>query len=212
MIPLASFPGSRAWEEEREPGTHCSRMRQVPLVTCILLRYTKITVTSVYLQKGSTAWLYSFWDPYGRFLSQKQYRFDGNCVHCFVRSDRWTSKEDIASVTCCKDKEEAAVFSWNAQTRGQFLQTKSWVPFSLLRHRPHGAWSVTAIFYTEKSAYLTEVSVTEQILRKISKFPEILGELSMRKQCLPGSFSSAHALEPGNEAKWELAQWHYATE
>ena len=31
-------------EEEREPGTHCSRMRQVPLVTCILLRYTKITV------------------------------------------------------------------------------------------------------------------------------------------------------------------------
>ena len=32
---LALFPGSRAGEEEREPGTHCSRMRQVPLVTCI---------------------------------------------------------------------------------------------------------------------------------------------------------------------------------
>ena len=31
-------------EEEREPGTHCSRMRQVSLVTCILLHYTKITV------------------------------------------------------------------------------------------------------------------------------------------------------------------------
>ena len=42
---LASFPGSCAGEEEREPGTQCSRMRQVPLVTCILLRYTKITVT-----------------------------------------------------------------------------------------------------------------------------------------------------------------------
>ena len=41
---VASFPGSCAGEEEREPGTHCSRMRQVPLVTCILLRYTKITV------------------------------------------------------------------------------------------------------------------------------------------------------------------------
>ena len=41
----ASFPGSHAWEEEREPGTHFSCMRQVPLVTCILLRYTKITVT-----------------------------------------------------------------------------------------------------------------------------------------------------------------------
>ena len=33
---LASFPGSCAGEEERERGTHCSRMRQVPLVTCIL--------------------------------------------------------------------------------------------------------------------------------------------------------------------------------
>ena len=35
---------------------------------------------------------------------------------------------------------------------------------------------------------------------EISKFPEILGELSMRKQCVPGSFFSAHAQEPGNEA------------
>ena len=29
-------------EEEREPGTFCSCMHQVPLVTCILLCYTKI--------------------------------------------------------------------------------------------------------------------------------------------------------------------------
>ena len=41
---LALFPGSCVGEEEREPGTHCSCMRQVPLVTCILLRYTKIMV------------------------------------------------------------------------------------------------------------------------------------------------------------------------
>ena len=39
---------------------------------------------------------------------------------------------------------------------------------------------------------------------EISKFPEILGELSMRKQCVPGSFLSAHALEPGNEASYEV--------
>ena len=52
---LASFPGSRAGEEERDPGTHCSHMRQVPLVTCILLRCTKITVNSAYLLKGRTA-------------------------------------------------------------------------------------------------------------------------------------------------------------
>ena len=43
-VAVASFPGSCAGEEEREPGTHCLRVRQVPLVTCILLRYTKITV------------------------------------------------------------------------------------------------------------------------------------------------------------------------
>ena len=47
---------------------------------------------------------------------------------------------------------------------------------------------------------LAEVSVTEQVLQKISKFPEIPGKLSMRKQCVPGSFFSAHAREPGNEA------------
>ena len=35
---------------------------------------------------------------------------------------------------------------------------------------------------------------------EISKFPETLRELSMRKQYVPGSFLSAHAQEPGNEA------------
>ena len=39
---LASFPGSHAVEEEREPGTHCSHTCQVPLVTWILLHYIKI--------------------------------------------------------------------------------------------------------------------------------------------------------------------------
>ena len=39
-----------------------------------------------------------------------------------------------------------------------------------------------------------------QVLRKFPEFPEILGELSMRKQCVPGSFFSAHTQEPGNEA------------
>ena len=52
---------------------------------------------------------------------------------------------------------------------------------------------------------LAEVSVTDLILRKISKFPKVLGELSMCKQCVPGSFFSVHALEPGNEAKWHPA-------
>ena len=39
---------------------------------------------------------------------------------------------------------------------------------------------------------------------EISKFPEILGELSMDKLCVPGSFFSAHTRKPGNEAKMSL--------
>ena len=60
---LASFPGSRAGEEEREPGTHCSRMCQVHLVTCILLRYTKINFCLP--AEGHTAELYFLWDTFG---------------------------------------------------------------------------------------------------------------------------------------------------
>ena len=65
---LASFPGSCAGEEEREPGTHCSCMRQVPLVTCILLRYTKIMVNFCLPPERSHCMdLYSLWDTYGRY-------------------------------------------------------------------------------------------------------------------------------------------------
>ena len=39
---------------------------------------------------------------------------------------------------------------------------------------------------------------------EISKFPEILGELNMHKQCVPGSFFSTHALESGNEANGKI--------
>ena len=39
---VAWFPALRGGEK-RVPGVHCSRMRQVSMVTCILLRYTKIT-------------------------------------------------------------------------------------------------------------------------------------------------------------------------
>ena len=46
---------------------------------------------------------------------------------------------------------------------------------------------------TREVGVLAEVSVTEQVLRKISKFPEILGKLSMCKQCVPDSFLLAHA-------------------
>ena len=54
---------------EREPGTHCLHMCQVPLVTCILLRYTKIMV-NLFLKQAE---LYSLWDTYRQFWSQKQH-------------------------------------------------------------------------------------------------------------------------------------------
>ena len=68
-------------------------------------------------------------------------------------------------------------------------------------------------FYTREVGVLTEVSVTEQVSREISEilgkleiiyttyifFIDIyiiyifsLGKLSMRKQCVPGSFLPAH--------------------
>ena len=47
---VASLPGSYEGEEEREPGTHCLHIRQVPLVTCKLLHYTNtLQSISVYL-------------------------------------------------------------------------------------------------------------------------------------------------------------------
>ena len=39
-LPIALLPGSCVGEKEREPGTHCLGMCQVPLLTCIVLCYT----------------------------------------------------------------------------------------------------------------------------------------------------------------------------
>ena len=55
---LASIPGYCMGEEEREPGTHHSRMHQVSLVTCLLLRYTKISGNFCLAAEGHTAELY----------------------------------------------------------------------------------------------------------------------------------------------------------
>ena len=74
------------------------------------------------------------------------------------------------------------------------------MPSSLLRHRPHRAWSGTGTFYAGEVGIPYGGWCNGADFTEISKFPEILGELSMRKQCVPGSFLSAHALEPGNEA------------
>ena len=98
-------------------------------------------------------------------------------------------------------QSRAKALSWNGRMRGQFLQAKRRIPSSLPRHRPHTVQSVAGSFYMREVGVLTKISVTEQVLREISKFPEILGKLSMRKQCVPGCFLPAHAREPGNKAK-----------
>ena len=85
---VASFPGSCAGEEEREPGTHCSRMRQVPLVTCILLRYTKITVNFCLPPERPHCMVILPVGHIRAILKSKTNRFDGNSLHCFVRGDR----------------------------------------------------------------------------------------------------------------------------
>ena len=139
---LASFPGSCAGEEEKEPGTHCSRMRQVPLVTCILLRYTKF-----YSQFLFTSWMAA--------------------LHGYTRCGTHTSgirveNKIVLTVTVCIASFEVigelqrerlrhahtAAFSWNGRMRGQLLQAKSWVPLSLPHHCLQRAWSVASIFYT----------------------------------------------------------------
>ena len=180
LVPRLSCGGGG----KREPGTHCSRMRQVPLVTCILLRCTKITVNSAYLLKGHTAWLYSFWDSYGRFLSQKQYRFAGDSLHCFVRRDRWTSKEKIASgshvLQCLAGIHERVD---NSCTRRAECPRRSFV----IVHTEHGQGQ--APFMREKSAYLAEVGVTEQILRIFSNSQKSWGNWACANSVYQALFS-----------------------
>ena len=135
-LQLASFPGSHVREEEREPGTHCSCMWKVPLVTCILLHYIKITVNSVYLLKGHTAWLYSLWDSYRRFWSQNNIALMVTvCIASFEVMGNFIGKDCVSHVPqrlVGMDKR---------------MEVKSWVPSSLPHHRPHRALSVAEIFY-----------------------------------------------------------------
>ena len=157
---VASFPGSRAGEEEREPGTHCSRMRQVPLVTCILLRYTKITVNSAYPLKGCTAWLYSFWHPYRRFSKSKTIslrRWQSTLLH-----SKWLvnfkGKDCVSHVLQCLTGIHERVHN-SCKQRAECPRHSF-----IIVHTEHGQGQ--APFIQETLAYLAEVGVTEQILRK----------------------------------------------
>ena len=82
-------------------------------------------------------------------------------------------------------QSRAAVFSWIMES------TNAWTIPALLRHLPHRAWSGTGTFYAGEVGIPCGGWCNGADFTEISKFPEILGELSMRKQCVPGSFLSA---------------------
>ena len=90
MHNVASFPGSRAGEEERARAWYTLYMH-VP--SSFGNSHTNplhsITVNSVYLAAESSHCMVIL--P----LRLIWYRFDGNCLHCFVRSNWWTSKEEM---------------------------------------------------------------------------------------------------------------------
>ena len=87
-LTLASFPGSCVGEEEREPGKHCSRMHQVPLVTCILLRYTKINGNFCLPAERPQCKAILPVKHLRGVSSQKQSHYDINCLPRFVQDDR----------------------------------------------------------------------------------------------------------------------------
>ena len=141
-----SFPSSYAGEEEREPGTHCSRMHQVPLVTWILLRYTKITVNfclpderlhcMVILPVGNI-WVVLKLKAISLWREQ-------SALFCSRQSINFKGKDFISHML-------QRLTGMDKRMLGQFLQTKSWAPSLLPLHSPHNAWSVVGIFNTGRS-------------------------------------------------------------
>ena len=145
----SSSPQSWGWAITRRSRgrgmracTHCLRMHQVPLVTCILLRYTKVAVKFCLPAERPHCIVLL---PVGH-------------VRTVLKSQTISLRMPVMVCTALfkaigelqRDRlrhSRAIAFSWNGQTHGQFLQAKSWVPSSLPHHRLHRAWSVAGIFY-----------------------------------------------------------------
>ena len=127
-------------EEEKGPGTHCSHMCQVSLVTCILLRYTKITVNFCLLAE----WL----------------QCRDNYTPCETHTGSFEVRNNITlMVTVCiasfktigklqrkrLHQSHAIAFNWNGWTH---RRAKSIVHSLSLCCRPHRVWSAASIFHT----------------------------------------------------------------
>ena len=112
-------------------------------------------------------------DTYGLIWSQKQYRFDGNGLYCFVRVDWWTSDS-------CKCTAE-------------YLRRSL-----VIVHTERSQWQIS--FILERSVCLKEASVTEQILRKFSNSQKSWENWECTDSMCQALFFSTHAQEPGNDA------------
>ena len=75
-------------EEEREPGTHCLRICQVPLVTCILLHYTKINGNFCLSAERPHCRIILPVRHLRAFLKSETILLDVNCLHRLVQDDR----------------------------------------------------------------------------------------------------------------------------
>ena len=92
-------------------------------------------------------------------------------------------------------QSHAAVFRWNEWTISTSKELSAFVtPLSSTQ-----SGSVVGIFHMEEVAMPCRGQCNRADFMEISEFPEILGELSMHKQCVPGSVFSVHAHEPGNK-------------
>ena len=175
---------------EREPGTYCSCMHQVFLVTCILLCYIKFN--SVYLLKGRTAKLYSHLRLIWVVLKSETLQL------WQLRSALLCSRQSVS----IKEKDcvnhVPQLFSLNEHINN-FCKQRAECLLSSIIHTECRQWQ--ASFVHEKSGCLAEGSITDQILRKFPNSHKSWGNWSCANSVYQlGSFLSTHTQEPGNEA------------
>ena len=110
---LAWFPVPQGEGKKRAPGVHCSRMCQVSMVTCILLRYTKITTNfSLPAERPHCQGYVPCEDHLERFEVRNYITLTVMvCIALFETSVNF--------------KANVVAFSWSGQMCGSFLQPKS---------------------------------------------------------------------------------------
>ena len=87
-------------EEGREPGTHCSCMWQVSLVTCMRLSYIKINRNLCLPAEGHTADLYCLRGTFGGFEVKNNIALTLTvCITSFKMIGK-LQRDEIGLVTC----------------------------------------------------------------------------------------------------------------